>query len=43
MKQLIEHIEQQPLSESGQTDQVKWELLKNEISKFAITYSKKIS
>ena len=43
MKQLIENIKQQQLSESGQTDQIKWELLKYEIRKFAITFSKKIS
>ena len=43
MKQLIENIKQQQLSESEQTDQIKWELLKYEIRKFAITYSKKIS
>ena len=36
MKQLIENIKQQQLSESEQTDQVKWELLKYEIRKFAI-------
>ena len=43
MKQLIENIKQQQLPKSGQTDQIKWELLKHKIRKFAITYSKKIS
>ena len=43
MKQLTENIKQQQLSESEQTDQIKCELLKCEIRKFAITYSKKIS
>ena len=43
MKQLTESIKQQQLSESEQTDQIKWELLKYGICKFAITYSKKIS
>ena len=43
MKQLIEHIKQQQLSESDQTDQIKWKLLKYKIRKFAITYCKKIS
>ena len=43
MKQLIENIKQQRLSESEQTDQIKWELFKYEIRKFAIIYSKKIS
>ena len=43
MKQLIENIKQQQLSESEQTDQIKWELLKYEIRKFAITFSRKIS
>ena len=43
MKQQIENIKQQQLSESEQTDQIKWELLKYKIRKFAITYSKKIS
>ena len=43
MKQLIENIKQQQLSESEQTDQIKWELLKYKIRKFAITFSRKIS
>ena len=43
MKQLIKNIKQQQLSESEQTDQIKWELLKHEIRKFAITFSRKIS
>ena len=43
MKQLIENIKQQQLSESDQTDQIKWELLKSEIRKFAINYCKNIS
>ena len=43
MKQLIENIKQQQLSESVQTDQIKWKLLKYEIRKFAITFSRKIS
>ena len=43
MKQLIENIKQQQLLESKQPDQIKWELLNEEIRKFAITYSKKIS
>ena len=43
MKQLTENIKQQQLSESEKTDQINWELLKYEIRKFAITYSKKIS
>ena len=43
IKQLIENIKQQQLSESDQTDQIKWELLKYEIRKFAITFSRKIS
>ena len=43
IKQLIENIKQQQLSESEQTDQIRWELLKYEMCKFAITYSKKIS
>ena len=43
MKQLIVHIKQQQLSESEQTDQIKWELLKYEIRKFAFTYSRKTS
>ena len=43
IKQLIENIKQQQLSESEQTDQIKWELLKYEIRKFAITFSRKIS
>ena len=43
MKQLIENIKQQQLSESEQTDQIKWELLKNEVRIFAITFSRKIS
>ena len=43
MKQLIENIKQQQLLESKQPDQIKWELLNEEIGKFAITYSKKIS
>ena len=42
MKQLIGNIKQQ-LSESEQTDQIKWELLKYEICKFATTFSRKIS
>ena len=42
MKQLNGKIKQQQLSESEQTEQTKWELLKYEIRKFAITYSKKI-
>ena len=42
MKQLVENIKQQ-LSESEQTEQIKWELLKYKIQTFAITYSKKIS
>ena len=42
MKQLIENIKQQQLSESEQTNQIKWELLKHEIRKFAITLSIKI-
>ena len=36
MKQPIENIKQQ-LLKSEQTDQIKWELLKYEISKFPIT------
>ena len=40
MKQLIENIKQQQLSEPEQTDQIKRELLKCEIHKFSITYSK---
>ena len=43
MKQLIENIRQQQLSELEQTDQIKCTLLKHEIRKFAITYPKKIS
>ena len=43
MKQLIENIKQQQLSESDQTDQIKWELLKSDIRKFAINYCKNIS
>ena len=43
IKQLIENIKQQQLPESEQTDQIRWELLKYEIRKFAIPYSKKIS
>ena len=43
MKQLIENIRQQQLSESEQTGQIKCTLLKYEIRKFAITYPKKIS
>ena len=43
MKQLIENIKQKQLSESEQTDQIKWELLKYKIRKFATPYSKKIS
>ena len=43
MKQLTENVKQQQLSESEKTDQINWELLKYEIRKFAITYSKKIS
>ena len=43
MKQLIENIKQQQLLESEQTYQMKWELLKYEIHKFGITYSKNIS
>ena len=41
-KQLLENIKQQQLLESEQTEQRKWELLKCEIRKFAITYPKKI-
>ena len=37
MKQPIENIKQQ-LLKSEQTDQIKWELLKYEISKFPITW-----
>ena len=37
MKQPIENIKQQQLLKSEQTDQIKWELLKYEISKFPIT------
>ena len=43
MKQIIEHIKQQQLSQSDKTDQIKLELFKDEIRKFVITYSKKIS
>ena len=43
MKQIIEHIKQQQLSQSDKTDQIKLELFKYEIRKFVITYSKKIS
>ena len=43
MKQLIENIKQQQLSESKRTDQIKWELLKYETRKFAITFFRKIS
>ena len=43
MKQLTEHIKQQQLQESDQTDQINWELLKCEIRKFQFIYSKKIS
>ena len=43
MRQLIENIKQKQLSESEQTEPIKWESLKYEIHKFAITYSKKIS
>ena len=43
MKQLIENIKQQQLLETEKTDQIKSELLKYEIRKFAITFSKKIS
>ena len=43
MKQLIENTIQQQMSESEQTDQIKWKLLKYEIRKFAITFSRKIS
>ena len=43
IKQLIENIKQQQLSESEQTDQIKWDLLKYEIRKFPISYCKKIS
>ena len=43
MNQLIENIKQQHMSESEQTDQIKWELLKYEIRKFAIIFSRKIS
>ena len=39
----MEHIKQQQLSKSEQTNQVKWELLTNEICKFAMTYSKNVS
>ena len=42
MKQLIENIKQQQLSESEQTDQIKWELLKYEIRKSATNLSRKI-
>ena len=42
MKQLIGNIKQQ-LSESEQTDQIKWELLKYEILKFVITFSRRTS
>ena len=41
IKQLIDNIKQQQLLESEQTDQIKWDLLKYELRKFAITYSKK--
>ena len=43
IKQLIDNIKQQQLSESEQTDQIKWGLLIYELRKFAITYSKKFS
>ena len=43
IKQLIQNIKQQELSESEQTDQIKWELLMYEIRKFAITFSRNIS
>ena len=41
--QLNWNIKQQQLSESERTDQIKWELLKYKVRKFAITYSKKLS
>ena len=41
MKQLIENIKQQQLSESEQTDQIKWELLKYEIRKLQSPIPKK--
>ena len=41
IKQLIENIKQQQLPGSEQTGQMKGELLKCEICKFSITYSKK--
>lgn len=40
---LIHHIKQQQQLESEQTHQIKWQLLKHEISESAINYSKKIS
>ena len=40
MKQLIEQSKQQELSESKQIDQIKWELPKCKIRKFAITVSR---
>ena len=43
MKQLIENTIQQQMSNSEQTDQIKWKLLKYEIRKFATTFSRKIS
>ena len=42
IKQLIENIKQQQLLKLKQNDQIKWELIKYEMRKFAITYSKKI-
>ena len=42
MKQL-KILNSNKLLELEQTDQIKWELLKYGIPKFAITYSKKIS
>ena len=42
IKQLTENIKQQQLLKLKQNDQIKWELIKYEMRKFAITYSKKI-
>ena len=43
MKQLTEYIKQQQLLESEKPDQIKWELFKQEIRVFEITFYKKIS
>lgn len=43
MKQLTEHIKLQQLSESKQTDKIKWQLLKFKICKFQSPISRTFS